>query len=390
MGTQVPHATYGASRIPQEDIIKVIHEGDHGDKKYARRRQSSIISSESDSPFSDNDYSSCWDSDTDSEKDSESTPTTITSRSSSSYSARKPGHSSRHHVHKHLGHPRRHFQHNRRPSHKHHESRYPKDPQTSGMEGKRSRRYSLHDERESPAYILTASDRPVPVRAPHVPQQDISPVVSAKNIEAIRTQAYHDGRSDQRYEDHARLAAVAAESLDARRYQTPSSSTLPTSALRYEPRTAPRPVIVAEREIPSIRHVSHSEAERQLDHQYLDDAFGRIRLADLERDRDVRGIEDDYEILFPERAPLRRRASFVRVDRNIRSSPHWTRAEDEDEEWDGVGRYGALGRERVRDARSPPPLMTAASYRNPFSPEPLRPARVNHVYTSDLGRQRLF
>lgn len=391
IGRQVPHAVHGVSRVLKGDTIRVNHEHDHRDKNHAHRRQPSIISSESGSLFSEDDSSSCWDSDTGSEKDSDSTPTSIPSRSSGSYRARKPSHSNRHHVHKHLSHHKRRSpnQHHHRPSHKHHESRYSKDPKTSGVDGHRSRRYSLHGEREPPAYILTASDQRVPVRAPHVPQRDVSPVVSAKNIEAMRTQAYHNGRMDQIYEDQARLATVAAESLDARRYQIPPSSTSPTSALRYEPRTAPRPVIVTEREIPSIRHVSHSEVERQLDHQYMDDVFGRLRLADLERGHDVRGIEDDYEILLPDRVPLRRRASFVRVDRSARSSPHWTRAED-DEDWDRVGRGGVLGRERRRDSRSPSALMTAASYRNPFIPEPLRPGRVEHVFSPDLGRQRLF
>lgn len=373
IGRQVGHSAHGAhgaGRAEHDDTIRATHETGHGNRNHGQRHGPSITASDSDSLYSDEGSSSGWGSETGSEKDSDSTPTSIPSRSSGSYRPGQKSHNIRRYARKQPSH------HGRRPQYR----------------DNRSGRHSLHDEREPSAYILTGSDRRLPVLAPQVPQRDAVPIIPAKNVESIRAQAYNDGRSDQKYEDRARLATVAVEDLDVRRYQLAPSSFVSSSALRYEPRTAPRPVIVTEREVPRVRHISHSEVERQLDRQQWDDAYGRVRLTDRERDRDVHGIEGDYEILLPNRAPLQRRGSFVRVNRDIRSNPRWSSSEEDEEEedWYGVGRGRTLARERPRHSRSPPPLMTTASYRNPFSPEPLRQGRFGHVYPSERGRQRLF
>lgn len=381
IGNQLPHAAHGPGRVDQGTTIKVPHQNDHRSKGLGHRHDDpSIISSDSDSIYSDDDSSSLWDSETSSEKDTDFTPTSIPSRSSGSYRAGKSGHNSHRHVHKHSSHHRRRSQHRRhRPSHTYHEPRYHEDSRSAGIDRHRSRRHSLQDARDPPAYILTSSDRRLPVLVPEVPRRSTSPVIPVTNVEAIRVQAYHEGRSDQKYEDRTRLAAAAVESLNARKYRVPPSSSPHSSAPRYEPRTAPRPVIVTEREMPRIRHVSNSEVGRQ-----LDNAFGRLRLADLERDRDLRGIDDDYELLFPTRVSDRHRASFVRVDRDVRSSPHWARSED-DEDWNRVGR------DWRRESRSPSPLMTPAPYnRNHFAPDSPSQGRFDHLYTTERGRQRLF
>lgn len=387
---QMPRVVHDESRYGQDNTIRVMHENVHHDKSHGHQHNPSIISSGSSSLYSENDSSSGWDSEPDSEKDSDSTPTSVPSRSSGSYRISRHAHGSRHHAYKHPSqHERRSEYRRHQTKSKYHEARDVEEPHNSDINHPRGRRHSLHKDREPPTYILTASDRRVPVRAPEVPRRDISPIVPVKDIEAIRAQAYHDGRSDQRYEDQTRLAAaVVAESLDARRYSVSASASSPSPALRYEPRTAPRPVIVTERESPSIRHVPHSEVERQLDRQYLNDALGRLRLVDRMGDRDVCSIENDYNIVLPDRDPLRHQASFFRVDRDAKSSPHWA-SHGINEDWDKLGEVRALGRERRRDS-SPPPLVTAASSRNPFTPESMYRGRLDHVYSSERGSRRLF
>lgn len=376
---QLPHATHSPGRIDQGKNMKATHQKDHPRPKGRghRRDSSSVTSSDSDSADSEDDSSSLWDSETSSDEDSEGTPTSIPSRSSGSYRAGKSGHSSRRHAHKHSSHHGRHAQHRRhRPSHTYHEPRDHEYSHGPGIDRHRSRASNLQDVREPPAYMLTSSDQRFSVL---VPRRQTSPGIPVTSVEAIRAQAYREGRSDQRHEDRTRLAHHLPLS---------SSSSHSPPALRYEPRTAPRPVIVTEREVPRIRHVSNSEVGRQ-----LGDAFGRLRLADRERDRDVRGgIEDGYEIVFPDRVQPDRRhraSSFVRVDReDVRPSPpHWARAEDE-EDWARV----AAPRDRRRESRSPSPLMTPGSYRNPFAPESPGQRRFDHVYTAttERGRQRLF
>lgn len=383
IGKQLPHAAHGPGRVDQGKTAKVPHQNDHRSKGLGHRHDSpSILSSDSDSICSDDDSSSLWDSETSSDRNSDFTPTSSPSRSSGSYHAGKSGYNSRRHVHKHSIHQRHRSQHRHHrpgPSHTYHEPRYHGNSRSAGIDHHRSRRHSLQDARDPPAYILTSSDRRLPVLVPEVPRRSTSPVFPVTNVEAIRVQAYHEGRSDQKYEDRTRLATAAVERLDARRYRVPPSSSPHSSAPRYEPRTAPRPVIVTEREMPRMRHVSNSEVGRQ-----LDSAFGRLRLADLERDRDVRGVEEEYELLFPDRVSDRRRASFVRVGRDVRSGPHWARSED-DEDWNRGSR------DWRRESRSPSPLMTPAPHnRNPFAPDSPSQRRFDDVYTSERGRQRLF
>lgn len=392
---QVPHVAHGAGHAERGGNIKVYHENEHHAKERVHRRDRSATSSDSDSIYSGDDSASDWDSDTGSEKDTDSTPTSIPSRSSGSYRVGKKDCSSRHRSHKHLSHHGHRSEYRRhRPSHKYRESPHSEGNQDFRVDRHHSRRHSLYDERLPRAYLLTASDRRVPVSVSHAPKREASPVIEFDAIDAIRAQAYQDGRTDQRCEDRTRLAVVAAEGLDAQRYQLPPSSSFASSAVRYEPRTAPRPVIVTEREVPRIRHVTQSEVGRQLDRQHFNDAYGRPLIADREGNLDGRGIEDDYEIVFPDRVPLQRRASFVRIDRDPRTCSRQAISPEDDENWDRVDRVDrgrALDTEWHRGPRSPPPAMTATSYhRNPFTAEDLRPGRLDRMYGLERGPQRLF
>lgn len=391
IGKQVPPGSHGLSRAEHSNATKVIHGHSHSTKDQGRRQEPSIVSSDSDSQSSDSDASSVWDSDVESEQGSDSAPTSTPSRTSASHHAGRKGYTGYPHVNKQLSHHGRPAQHNRhRPSHKDLDPRSSGDSQASSLHHHRSRRYSLHDERASSAYILTTGHRRAPLRSPHPSlERDPSPIISAKTVEAIREQAYREGRSDQKYEDQSRLAAVALESLAARRYQASLSS---PSVPRYEPRVGPRPVIVAEcNNIPGLlRHVSASEVERRLDRQGFEDELQRLRLDDWRQGHTVvRDLEDDYEMMHARRAPLGRRILFARMSSEVGSDCRWVN-QDIQEGWDGMqaGRGGRLDRDQQRDLRSPP-RRSVTSYRNPFSPEPLQQGRIDLVH-SEMGHQRLF
>ena len=236
------NAAHGGNRPPTP--IKVIHEHNGKDKHHKENRSRSSGSSE---------YS---DSGSDSEALSESTLVTEPTRSSGSYMGKKD------HGH-------------RRNPH-----RYLEKAENFGIEVLPARRHSLS---EGKSYIVTGSGTRIHVARP--PRQAAIPV---GNLEQSRADAYHAGRRDQRAE--YRQLHGETGSLD-------------TASRRYHPRYAIQPEVIVDRRSPTrIRHVTASEASRQ-----LGDSFQRLRLG-----RELQYRDELDDILFHKEK--RRREAIAREE----------------------------------------------------------------------------
>lgn len=166
-------------------------------------------------------------------------------------------------------------------------TRYIEGPGHYGLQpgGGRPRRHSRLDEH----HILDDLPR-VPLAPTSIPR--IAPIASAEDIEVIKTNAYAAGRADERLQSRVLAVeeAVAAESAVAR---------------GYLPRTAPRPQVI-QRRSSGVRIVRPVDVE--LDDDAVVDRMARLRLDEVERERERRLVDEElYLEELDRRDELRRR-----------------------------------------------------------------------------------
>lgn len=253
----MPMQQHNKAHVPSRPHtpIQVVHEHSRRDKHHKRGHSRGSGSSM---------YS---DTRSDTEFGSGTTLFTEPSRSSASYKGKK------YHGHK------------RRPL------RYLENPESFGVEIHPARRHGLGEEH---SYIFKGSGPCSPIfQVPAPPRKAAIPI---ENVEQLQADAYHAGRDDQKTAEYRQRLAEAG-SLD-------------TAARRYQPRYAPRPEIVLDRESPGIRHVTPSEVDRQLDNSFQRLRLGReFRHHDEQCHREAVALEDQERIMkrFEEQEARERR-----------------------------------------------------------------------------------